>query len=296
MSPIEKLVGFIEQYQNGMTGFKRFCDIIDEKPEAEMDGAATLENVKGDVEFENVTFGYNDSKQVLSDMSFRLQSGKTLALVGPSGGGKTVNTTLVKAEKRKKNILLCSDNSHIVLNNFKRDNLATEVVEHWMDKDNVGKEQNCFSKQFDKAVESKAYDNIIVDNISDIFDLAILEMDASGRYKDMRQAYQIVYQELKRLARKAAQVDCNVIFTAWTDLQEINLPDGTKTVRTQPKLPNKILDNFLGLTQIVAYINTADKDGQKAWYYVLEGRPTMYAKDQFLSRKSCMPEDLFSGK
>jgi ATP-binding cassette subfamily B protein len=95
MSPIEKLVGFIEQYQNGMTGFKRFCDIIDEKPEAEMEGAATLENVKGDVEFENVTFGYNDSKQVLSDMSFRLQSGKTLALVGPSGGGKTTICHLI---------------------------------------------------------------------------------------------------------------------------------------------------------------------------------------------------------
>lgn len=215
----------------------------------------------------------------------------------PSGGGKTINTTLVKAEKRKKNLLLCSDNSHIVLNNndFNRSNLTTEVVEHWLERDNTGKEQNCFSKQFDQAVEKKAYDNIIVDNISDIFDLAILEFDASGKFKDMRQAYQIVYQELKRLARKAAQVDCNVIFTAWTDLQEINLPDGTKAVRTQPKLPNKILDNFLGLTQIVAYINTAEKDGKKAWYYVLEGRPTMYAKDQLYCRKSCMPEDIFSG-
>ena len=213
----------------------------------------------------------------------------------PSGGGKTVNATLVKAEKRKKNLLLCSDNSHIVLNNFNRDNLTIEVIEHWLDRDNMGKDQNCFSKQFDKAVESKAYDNIIVDNISDIFDLAILEMDASGRYKDMRQAYQLVYQELKRLARKAAQVDCNVLFTAWTDLQEINLPDGSRTVRTQPKLPNKILDNFLGLTQIIAYINTAERDGQKAWYYVLEGKPTMYAKDQAFNRKSCMPEDIFSG-
>ena len=212
----------------------------------------------------------------------------------PSGGGKTVNTTLVKAEKRKKNILLCSDNSHIVLTNFKRDNLTTEIVEHWMDRDKVGKEQNCFSKQFDKAVESKLYDNIIVDNISDIFDLAILEMDASGKYRDMRQAYQLVYQELKRLARKAAQVDCNVIFTAWADLQEINLPDGTKAVRTQPKLPNKILDNFLGLTQIVAYINTAERDGKKAWYYVTEGSPTMYAKDQIGCAKSLLPENLFS--
>ena len=211
---------------------------------------------------------------------------------GPSGAGKTVNSTLVKG---KKNLLLCSDNSHIVLNNFKRDNLTIEVVEHWLTKDKVGKDQNCFIKQFEAAVESKKYDNIIVDNISDLFDMAILEMDDSGRYKDMRQAYQTVYQELKRLARKAAQVDCNVIFTAWTDLQEITLPDGQKTVRTQPKLPNKILDNFLGLTQIVAYVKTAVRDGQKAWYYVTEGSDTLYAKDQLGARKSMMPEDIFSG-
>ena len=218
-------------------------------------------------------------------------------IYAPSGGGKTVNSTLVKAEKRKKNLLLCSDNSHIVLNNkeLHRENLTIEVIEHWIDKDNFGKDQDCFIKQFDRAVDRKLYDNIIVDNISDLFDLAILEYDASGKIKDMRQAYMIIYQELKRLARRAAQVDCNVIFTAWTDLQEIMLPDGTKTVRTQPKLPNKILDNFLGLTQVVAYINTAEKDGKKAWYYITEGRPTMYAKDQIFCRKSCMPEDIFTG-
>ena len=212
-----------------------------------------------------------------------------------SGGGKTVNSTLVKATKRGKNLLLCSDNSQIVLNNFKRENLDIQIVEHWLSRDKFNQDQNNFLKQFEDAVESKKYDNIICDNISDIFDLAILEMDESGRYKDLRQAYQTVYQELKRLARKAAQVDCNVIFTAWTDLQEINLTDGTKTVRTQPKLPNKILDNFLGLMQVVAYINTAEKEGKKAWYYVLEGNPTMYAKDQIYCRKYCMPEDIFTG-
>ena len=216
-------------------------------------------------------------------------------IYAPSGGGKTCNATLVRADKRGKNILLCSDNSHIVLSNFKRDNLDIEVIEHWMDRDNNGNAQSCFSKQFDAAIDSKKYDTIIVDNISDLFDLAILEYDASGKFKDMRQAYMLIYQELKRLARRAAQVDCNVLFTAWTDLQEIMLTDGTKAIRTQPKLPNKILDNFLGLTQVVAYINTAEKDGKKAWYYVLEGRPTLYAKDQIFVRSSCMPEDIFSG-
>ena len=217
-------------------------------------------------------------------------------IYGESGKGKTVNSTLVAAPNRGRNLLLCSDNSHIVLNNFERKNLDIAVIEHWMDRDNLGNSQNCFSKQFDAAIESKKYDNIICDNISDIFDLAILEYDASGKFKDMRQAYMLIYQELKRLARRAAQVDCNVLFTAWTDLQEINLPDGTKAIRTQPKLPNKILDNFLGLTQVVAYINTAEKDGKKAWYYVTEGSPTLYAKDQIGCAKSLLPENIFSRK
>lgn len=95
MSPIEKLVGFIEQYQNGMTGFKRFIEIIDEKPEEDAPNAVSLDKVRGEIVFDNVSFGYNDSKNVLSNLSFKLEEGKTLALVGPSGGGKTTICHLI---------------------------------------------------------------------------------------------------------------------------------------------------------------------------------------------------------
>lgn len=212
-----------------------------------------------------------------------------------SGGGKTVNSTLVKVGKRGKNLLLCSDNSQVVLNNFERPNLDQEIIEHWLDKDPSGKAQVSFNEQFERAVDSQKYDTIIVDNVSDLFDMAILEMDDSGRYKDMRQAYQLVYQNLKRLVRRAGQVDCNVIFTAWHEMSEISLQSGERTTRISPKLPMKILDNFLGLCNIVAYINTVEKDGNKRWYYVLEGSQTLYAKDQLHCRKSCLPEDIFSG-
>ncbi len=213
-----------------------------------------------------------------------------------SGGGKTTNSTLVKVGKRGRNLLLCSDNSQVVLNNFERPNLDIQIIENWMDKSPDGRTQENFNKQFEDAIASQKYDTIIVDNVSDLFDMAILEMDASGRYKDMRQAYQLVYQNLKRLVRTAGQVDCNVIFTAWHNTDEIALPDGTRATRTSPKLPMKILDNFLGLCNIVAYINTAEKNGEKRWYYHLEGSPTLYAKDQLHCRKSCLPEDIFSGK
>lgn len=214
-----------------------------------------------------------------------------------SGGGKTVNSTRVVTGKRGKNVLLCSDNSHIVLKQFDRPNLDVLRIENWYDRDKSGQARSCFASQFEQAVDLNKYDNIIVDNLSDLFDLAILELDESGRYKDMRQAYQIVYQALKRLVRKAGLLECNVIFTAWADQIEITLPDGTKAMRTSPKLPAKILDNICGLCNIVAYINTAnDSGGNKQWYYLLEGNPLLYAKDQIHCRKSCMPEEIFCGK
>ncbi len=204
----------------------------------------------------------------------------------PSGGGKTVNATRVAIGKRGKNLLLCSDNSAVVLRNFDRPNL--EIV-------NLASIKQ-FLSTFDNAVSTERYDCIIVDNLSDLFDMWILELDASGKFKDMRQAYQSVYQALKRLVRKAGQVSTNVIFTAWHDDREVTLSNGTKINRITPKLQPKILDNICGLCNIVAYINTVEKDGKKQWYYILEGTPQLYAKDQLFCRKSCRPEDLFNGK
>ncbi len=202
-----------------------------------------------------------------------------------SGGGKTVNSTLVAATKRGKNLLICTDNSSIVLKNFNRPNLEIQ---------NVGNVKE-FVDAYRKGYESKKYDNIILDNLSDLIDMWLLELDESGKFKDFRQAYQLVYQSLKRLSRESTTLDCNTIFTAWSDTVEITLATGEVATRLQPKIPAKILDNICGLMNVVAYINTAtDKDGNKRWYYVTEGKPTLIAKDQIGCRKSCMPEDIFT--
>ena len=202
-----------------------------------------------------------------------------------SGGGKTVNSTLVVAPRRKKNLLICTDNSSIVLKNFDRPNLTIQ---------NVGTVKD-FVDAYQAGYQSKKYDNIILDNLSDLIDMWLLELDASGKFKDFRQAYQLVYQSLKRLTRESTTLDCNTIFTAWCDSVEITLPSGEVATRMQPKIPAKILDNVCGLMNVVAYINTAtDKDGNKRWYYVTEGKPTLIAKDQIACRKSCMPEDIFT--
>ena len=89
ISPVNMLISFMEQFQNGVSGFKRFVEIMDEEPEADRENAITLSVVRGDIEFNNVSYSYNDGTEVISDISFKLEKGRKLALVGPSGGGKT---------------------------------------------------------------------------------------------------------------------------------------------------------------------------------------------------------------
>ena len=89
IGPVNTLIGFMEQYQNGVSGFKRFLEVMDEAPEEEAADAKELTDVEGVIEFQNVTYAYDPSKEVLHDVSLRLEKGRKLALVGPSGGGKT---------------------------------------------------------------------------------------------------------------------------------------------------------------------------------------------------------------
>ncbi len=89
ISPVNTLISFMEQYQNGVSGFKRFTEIMDEEPEAEAADALKLESVEGVIEFKNVSYSYDETKEVLHNVSLRLEKGRKLALVGPSGGGKT---------------------------------------------------------------------------------------------------------------------------------------------------------------------------------------------------------------
>ena len=95
MDPIKRLIGFVEQFQDGMSGFKRFCAIMDEKIEADDPGATDIKDVRGEIEFDRVSFSYNENTKVLADLSFKVDAGRTLALVGPSGGGKTTICHLI---------------------------------------------------------------------------------------------------------------------------------------------------------------------------------------------------------
>ncbi|HCW52671.1 MAG TPA: thiamine ABC transporter permease [Clostridium sp.] len=92
--PIKKLIDFMEQYQNGITGFQRYMEIMNSDKEKDKVNAVELKNVKGNIEFKNVDFSY-EGKKVLNNISINIRKGEMLALVGASGGGKTTFCNLI---------------------------------------------------------------------------------------------------------------------------------------------------------------------------------------------------------
>jgi len=90
LAPIRRLANFAEQYTVGMAGFKRFMELMNTAPEiADKPDAVELCDIKGHVVYKDVSFAYGEGEDVLTGVSLDLPAGKTLALVGPSGGGKT---------------------------------------------------------------------------------------------------------------------------------------------------------------------------------------------------------------
>ena len=95
VTPVMTLINFMEQYQNGVTGFERFIEIMDAKPEYDAPDAKDAGRLEGTIELRHVTYGYDESKDVLKDISMKIGKGQTFALVGPSGGGKTTICHLI---------------------------------------------------------------------------------------------------------------------------------------------------------------------------------------------------------
>lgn len=89
IGPVNTLIGFMEQFQNGVSGFKRFVEIMEEEPEKDRETAKELKDVRGEIEFRDVTYSYEKGNEVLKNVNLKLPKGRKLALVGPSGGGKT---------------------------------------------------------------------------------------------------------------------------------------------------------------------------------------------------------------
>jgi ATP-binding cassette subfamily B protein len=96
LDPINRLVNFTEQFQRGYTGFQRMLEILDTEPDvSDRPGAIEADQLKGDISFEQVTFAYEKEHPVLKDISLEIPAGQTIALIGPSGAGKTTFCSLI---------------------------------------------------------------------------------------------------------------------------------------------------------------------------------------------------------
>jgi len=95
LSPINTLIRFMEQFQNGASGFERFLEVMDTPPEYEPKEATDIERLDGHIVFDSVSSSYGGEKDVLQNVSLDIGKGKTFALVGPSGGGKTTICHLI---------------------------------------------------------------------------------------------------------------------------------------------------------------------------------------------------------
>ncbi|SMP44195.1 ABC transporter ATP-binding protein [Anoxynatronum buryatiense] len=96
LQPMRKLTILVENYQKGMAGFHRFVETLELEPDIKDDpDAMEMTEAAGEIEFHDVTFSYNNREHVLNHISFRVSPGETVALVGPSGGGKTTLCHLI---------------------------------------------------------------------------------------------------------------------------------------------------------------------------------------------------------
>ena len=96
INPIDILINFTELFQKGYAGFQRFMEVIETVPIiVDKKDALELTDVMGDLEYKNVVFSYGDERNVLNDISIKIKAGRNIALVGPSGGGKTTICSLL---------------------------------------------------------------------------------------------------------------------------------------------------------------------------------------------------------
>ena len=125
IGPVMTMINFMEMYQNATTGFERFIEIMDEEPEVDAEGANDAGELKGHIELKNLFYSYDDSKEVLANVSLDIKQGQTFALVGPSGGGKTTICHLIPNFYKLNSGEICIDGENI--NNFTAASLRRNI-------------------------------------------------------------------------------------------------------------------------------------------------------------------------
>jgi len=169
--PIKTLIDFTEQFQNGYSGFERFMEILNIEPDIQdKEGAVELENVKGDIEFNDVSFKYNDNAhRVLRHIDLKIPQGQYLAIVGSSGGGKTTLCSLIPRfyEVTKGNIKIDGKDVRDVTLRSLRDNIGLVQQDVYLfsgtifDNIKYGKPDATYEEVVEAAKNANAHDFIM---------------------------------------------------------------------------------------------------------------------------------------
>ena len=183
LNTVKKIVDYMEQFQRGMTGIERFIEIMDVKNDiVDKENAKVLTDVSGDIEFENVSFAYPDSDaKVLDDISFSINKGENIAIVGSSGVGKTTISNLIPRfyEVSKGAILIDGTDIRDIKQKSLRDNIGIVQQEVYLFSGTIyenivyGKKDASFEDVKKAAEMAGAYDFIM--ELPDKFDTYIGE-------------------------------------------------------------------------------------------------------------------------
>ena len=183
LNTVKKIVDYMEQFQRGMTGIERFIEIMDVKNDiVDKENAKVLTDVSGDIEFENVSFAYPDSDaKVLDDISFSINKGENIAIVGSSGVGKTTISNLIPRfyEVSEGTILIDGTDIRDIKQKSLRDNIGIVQQEVYLFSGTIyenivyGKKDASFEDVKKAAEMAGAYDFIM--ELPDKFDTYIGE-------------------------------------------------------------------------------------------------------------------------
>lgn len=139
------------------------------------------------------------------------------------------------------------------------------------------------------------YDNIAVDNVSELFRAALSDLGTKGKNDGVPNQgdYQKSDFVLLRSLRVFNQLNARIVFTAWETTDQYTSPDGQSFTRSMPDVRGKILNNFLGLVDVAArLIVTEDENGEEKRGFVLQPTQNVFAKNRLDDRRGCLVEEL----
>lgn len=210
-----------------------------------------------------------------------------------TGVGKTTTAGLIAEKSKGKTLILDVDRTiatslgkgEVVKDISRIDIRQVDNVHTWDDWEKILMEL----AELKKAGRLD-YENIVVDNISELERCILSDLGSKGKNKGVpaQADYQYMQFKLVNSLRFMKSLGVNVIWTAWETYENYTHPDGTQYTRSYPKISAKIVDNICGLCDIVGKI-VAKPDGTRG--IVLEATQNIYAKNQIDSRKGCLVEE-----